>query len=239
MIDMLLLAVIAGVTWCVASEGAWGSALSFLSVLIGGLLAMNFFEGLAGVLQSSVASSTEWSHRWDIVAFLGLFSVFTFGLRALTEKIMPTFVQVHPIAFNVARWAFGAMTGYVTAAILLTAVHVAPLPRNWGGFTPERNNLLDFAAPDRQWLAYTQHVSEKIFIKGEYGPIFDGDVFEGIKGDPQTRDVWSSFPIRYAMRREQFYRPAPVSSAAPPTSGPPQQSGQPNGQPPGEPSSGF
>jgi hypothetical protein len=228
MIDMLLLAVIAAVTWCVASEGAWGSALTLISVLIGGLLAMNFFESLAEFLQGTVASSVEWSHRWDVISLLGLFALFTFGLRALTEKIMPTFVQVHPIAFNISRWAFGLMTGYLTAAILLTALHVSPLPRNFWGFTPERNNLLDAVAPDRQWLAYTQYVSEKILIAGEFGPVFDGDVFEAIKGQPETKDVWSSFPIRYAMRRQRYETyAAPTGSGPPPSGGVPSQQPQP------------
>ncbi len=218
MIDLLLLAVIAAVTWCVASEGAWGSALSFLSVLIAGLLAMNYFEWLAQMLEG-VASSNEWQHRWDVIALLGLFAGLTFGLRALTEQIMPTFVAVHPIAFNVSRWAFGLMTGYLTAAILLTALHVSPLPRNFWGFTPERNNLVDAAAPDRQWLAYTQYVSERILRQGQYGPVFDGDQFPAIPGgQPQT---WSSFPMRYAMRRQRYETYAPPVAAPPPTSGAP------------------
>lgn len=218
MIDLLLLAVIAAVTWCVASEGAWGSALTFLSVLIAGLLAMNWFESFAEFLQSTVGSSQEWSTRWDVIALLGLFALFTFGLRTLTDQIMPTFVQVHPIAFNVARWAFGVMTGYLTAAILLTALHVSPLPRNFWGFVPERNNLLDASAPDRQWLAYTQYVSEKILRSGQFGPIFDGDQFSAIPSRPQ--EVWSSFPMRYATRRQNYQNYAgQAASVAPPPSG--------------------
>ncbi len=216
MIDILLLAVIAAVTWCVASEGAWGSALSFLSVLIAGLLAMNYFEGMAEFLQATVGSSQEWSMRWDVVALLGLFAGLTFGLRTLTDHIMPTFVQVHPIAFNVSRWAFGVMTGYLTAAILLTALHVSPLPRNFWGFTPERNNLLDASAPDRQWLAYTQYVSEHVLRKGQFGPIFDGDQFDAISNRPTTpRAIWSSFPMRYAMRRQNYEAYTPQAAAAP------------------------
>jgi hypothetical protein len=219
MIDILLLAVIAAVTWCVASEGAWGSALSLLSVLIAGLLAMNYFEGLAEFLQSTVGSSREWSMRWDVIALLGLFAGLTFVLRTLTDQIMPTFVQVHPIAFNVARWAFGVMTGYLTASILLTALHVSPLPRSFWGFVPERNNLLDATAPDRQWLAYTQYVSEHVLRKGQFGPIFDGDQFAAIPNrQPET---WSSFPMRYATRRQSYqaYTPQAATSTPVPTGG--------------------
>ena len=47
MIDILMLLILAVVTWCVASEGAWGAGLTFLSVLFAGLFAMNWFEPLA------------------------------------------------------------------------------------------------------------------------------------------------------------------------------------------------
>jgi hypothetical protein len=232
MIDLLLLAVIAAVTWCVASEGAWGSALTFLSVLIAGLLAMNWFESLAEFLQATVGSSPEMSMRWDVISLLGLFALFTFGLRTLTDQMMPTFVQVHPIAFNVSRWAFGVMTGYLTAAILLTALHVSPLPRNFWDFTPERNNLLDASAPDRQWLAYTQYVSESILRKGQFGPIFDGDQFSAIPNG--TRETWSSFPMRYAMRRQNYetYTAAAAGAAPPPSGGQSPAGGQPLPQQP-------
>lgn len=239
MIDLLLLAIIGAVTWCVASEGAWGAALTFLSVLIAGLLAMNWFEGLAQVLENNVASSIEWSHRWDVIALLGLFAGFAFGLRALTEQIMPTFVQVHPIAFNVSRWTFGLMTGYLAAAIILTSLHVSPLPRNFWGFTPERDNLIDVSAPDRQWLAYTQYVSERILRKGQYGPVFDGDQFPAIPGQQETVQIWSSFPMRYAMRRQRYEAMAPqLAAPPPPTGGAPAPSGGAPTPGPGEPS-GF
>src|SRR5690606_35794892 len=41
MIDIFLIAIVAVVTWCVASEGAWGAALTLFSVVFAGLLAMN------------------------------------------------------------------------------------------------------------------------------------------------------------------------------------------------------
>jgi hypothetical protein len=198
MIDILLLAVVAIVAWCVASEGAWSAGFTFVSVLLAGLLAMNFFEPLANYLEAAIAGSPEWAARWDVISLVGLFALFVFLLRFLTEYLAPTFMPVQPMVHEVGRWGFGVLTGYVSMAVLLTALHTAPLPREFLGFAPERKNLLGIVAPDRQWLGFTQHVSEKSIAGSR---IFDGPQFT--LGDAQNR-VWPSFPIRYASRRESL-----------------------------------
>ena len=90
-------------------------------------------------------------------------------------------------------------------AIVLTALHTAPLPREFIGFKPERKNLFGMVAPDRQWLGFTQFVSEGVLGRGF--PIgFDAPTADFID-DPNNKDrntVWPSFPIRYAHRRQLF-----------------------------------
>ena len=200
MIDILLLAILGIVTWCVASEGAWGAGFIFVSVLLAGLLAMNYFEPLATFLTNNISNSGAWSRRWDSIALIGLFVGFIFLFREITVRIAPTYMQVHPLAHEIARWGFAAMTGYIAMAFLLTALHTAPLPREFAGFTPERNNLFSAVAPDRQWLGFTQYVSEKSMRNGTVGHFFDGPEYP----IPQQQNtVWPSFPIRYAMRRSQ------------------------------------
>lgn len=237
MIDLLLILIFAGVTWAVAGEGPWGACLVLVSVLLSGLLAMNLFEPAAEMLQG-VLGSYEWQHRLDIIAFLGLFSVGVWGLREATERIMPTTVDVAGLVYEL-RWVFGAVTGYAMVAILLTALHVAPLSREFIGFKPERNNLFDAVAPDRQWLGFTQYVSERVFRSGSTGPIFDGAEFLRIAEDPSTVQVWSSFPIRYAQRRELFSGSAIGSAGPTTTSGPPTSAPPPTSSPAGGGASGF
>jgi hypothetical protein len=195
---IILLVVIAVVTWCVASEGAWGAGLTFLCVVFAGLLAMNFFEPVAGLLDGMGTWMKDYS---DLFALVGLFTLFVFLGRLATDNIAPTEIEYDARVYNVARWLLGLATGYVTMAILLTAVHTAPLPRNFLGFSPERDNLFDIAAPDRQWLGFTQRVSEKILATGR---IFDGPVFNAPETDQR---VWPSFPIRYASRRQDYSTP--------------------------------
>jgi hypothetical protein len=224
-IDVILLAILAVVTWCVASDGAWGAAFTFLSVLFAGLLAMNFFEPFAVFLENNVSSSPAWSSRWDFIALVGLFAAFVFGLRYLTEYVAPTFMNVHPLVYEGGRWAFGLATGWLTMAILLTALHTAPLPRTvtsssveeFLSFRAERGNFFGFA-PDRQWLGFTQYVSRaSMRTSSEHPRVFDGPHFTA--GD--FTGHWPSFPIRYATRREDLT--AGVTAPAPAPSGEPRQ----------------
>jgi hypothetical protein len=140
--------------------------------------------------------------------------------------IAPTEIDVDARVYQVSRWLFGLAAGYTTMAVLLTSLHTAPLPRNFLGFTPERANLLDFAAPDRQWLGFTQHVSEKVLASRR--------IFDAAEFNPQPygtdQKYWPSFVIRYATRRQEGGGARKVIGGAGPSPGP---------QAPRGPSSGF
>lgn len=207
--DMIFSAVLLGivgvVAWCVAEEGPFGAGITLISVILAGLLAMNFFEPLAASLEGTLKSYA------DVASLVGLFAILTFAFRAATDKIAPTAIEVDARIYQFGRWALGAAAGYVTMAFLLTALHTAPLPVSFPGFRPERQNLFDSDAPDRRWLAFTQHVTEKILYNNR---IFDGPMFQAPN---TTQNVWPSFTIRYATRRRELLtgprRPPPSSSS--------------------------
>ena len=218
MFDVMLLVVWGIVTWCVAGEGAFGSAVNCLVIIVSGLLAMNFFEPFAEFAQRNLISGGAWPFRWDVIMLVGLFGGLIFGLRVLMEKLSPRYIEMNNLAHEIGRWSFGLISGYVTMAFLLTALHTAPLPRSFMEFRPERANLFGILAPDRQWLGFTQYVSENVFASGR---IFDGPVSDFIddNADENRNTVWPSFPIRYASRREQFASggliSAPTAAPAP------------------------
>jgi len=221
MIDLLLLAIIAVIAWCLSGEGAYAACMSLINVIISGLLAMNFFEPLAAFLSSNVSQS--WDGRWDMIALIGLFVVFVTIFRLLTDQLITTYIQVHPLLHQIGSWGGGVLTGYVTMAFLLTALHTAPLPKDyWGYFYAERDRRsgpLSHFGPDYQWLGFTQHVTEKPFAKtllvnSGQDTFTMTRMFDGRNGwlwnippkrdsDPPY-DVMPSFPIRYATRREQL-----------------------------------
>lgn len=223
MIDFALLIIVGLVTWSVASEGPWGAAMICISVICSGLLAMNFFEPTAELL-AGMFSDPEWQGRMDMVALVGLFALLVTGFRMASDYFSPAYVDVNPALYEAGRWGLGLVTGYVTMAFLLTALHTSLLPREFAGFTPERKNLLTLLAPDKQWLGFTQYASEKGYRNGP-GRIFDGPELE--RGNYPNK-IWPSFPIRYADRRQRTGQP----QAAPPPSVSP-GSPQPGSQQPG------
>jgi hypothetical protein len=171
----------------------------------------------------------------DVIALVGLFTAFIFALRLGTEHLCPVFIQLPSAADQAGRWVFAGLTGYLTMAILLTALHTAPLPREFMGFKPEAANFLGMA-PDRQWLGFTQYVTEKPFsriiakdpeTKELVTLAFDGKYERmGDPSQPYPNRIWPSFPIRYAMRRQQTggsTGPAPAPVAVQPIA--PQQGG--------------
>lgn len=211
MILFCLIAIIGIITYLLSMEGIWGAASTFLCVVIAGLIAMNFFEPLALYLTHFVPAIAAYA---DFVALVGLFAALVIGLRELTEYLAPLDIRVPDLLDTIGKWGFAIVTGYVTMAFLLTALHTAPLPREIFDFRPETPAFFGIS-PDRQWLAFTQYASERSLrttIKFQdpatglpyEGPnIFDGQVRK-IGDTPNT--IWASFPIRYAMRRSQIER---------------------------------
>ena len=196
-IDFLLLVILGVVTYCVAGEGAWGAAVTCLSVILSGLIAMNFYEPICNNL---LGTNSYWQVRLDLIVLVGLFAAGVTGLRSGADYLSPTYIGVHRMVHEGIRWGCAALAGYVTMAFLLTALHTAALPREFVGFKPERANFFA-TAPDRQWLGFMQWVSERV-CNSSPPRIFDGPIV--VLGDPGAvpNKVWPSFPIRYASRRE-------------------------------------
>ena len=228
-IDIVCLVVVGIVVYCVSTEGMWGAVHSFLCVLLAALVAMNFFEPLAGLLDGI---APPYKNYMDILALLGLFIGLTFALRMGSEHLTPVYIGLPSTLDQVGKWVFGALTGYLTMAFLLAALHTAPLSREFMGFKPERNNFFGMA-PDRQWLGFVQFVTEKPYARIMFQDrdtkqliphAFDGRYeLLGDKTAAYPNTIWPSFPIRYAMRRERIENsqggggdaPAPVPQMVP------------------------
>ncbi len=207
--DVLCLALLAWMSFRVADEGAWGAVMVLCSVLLAGLLAMNIFEPLAEWLAMEISASEAWQARWDVISLLGVFALGVFGFRILTERLAPARMPLPQLAEWPLRWLAGTAAAYAALAILMTSLHVAPLPRLVSaegvhevvGFEPEREQFFGLA-PDRQWLALNHWLSQHALNRGDARRLFDGPIYQS--GGQTAR--WPSFPIRYADRRERLTR---------------------------------
>jgi hypothetical protein len=239
MILFCLIAVIGVITWLLSQEGIWGAASVLVIVVLSGLVAMNFFEPAAILLTRFVPAVGNYA---DFICLVGLFAGSVFGLRYLSEYLVPVDIRVPDMLDMIGKWGFAAATGYVTMAILLTSLHTAPLPREFFDFKPETPIFLG-VAPDRQWLGFTQYVSERSLAnytgfdqatQKALPNIFDGQIRK--VGDSPNA-IWSSFPIRYATRRSMIARGENAGGLA----APPKASSTPTGAPQGGsvPTGGF
>ena len=115
--------MILGLTYALTSEGLWGSALMFFNVLFGALIAFNFYEPLAALLDST---GIGWGFS-DTLCLLGLFCVSVLLLRMTTETIAPALVRFPMPIYHAGRLIFGLAGAVVTMAIIILAFHAAPV----------------------------------------------------------------------------------------------------------------
>src|SRR3954467_6110450 len=105
--DWMLNAVIGilmlGITYALSSEGAWGAALMFFNVLFAGMIAFNFYEPLASMLDRT---GIGWGFS-ETLCLLGLFCLSTLLLRMTTETIAPAMVRFPTPVYHAGRLIFG------------------------------------------------------------------------------------------------------------------------------------
>jgi Colicin V production protein len=203
--DLVFAAVVLLTALIVAQGGAVRGGIRLICVVLAGLFAMNYFEPLA-TLAIDLADGADVVSRYArFVVLVVLFAAVQLVLWAATRRLLPESPELPARVERPANWLCGLLTGYVLAAVLLTALHTFPGPREFGGcFVPEadrREGPILRIAPDYQWLGFTQHVSEHVFRRGGEGRVFDGPSYQ-IGG---VRSRWSSFPLRYARWRSRLH----------------------------------
>src|SRR3954467_3778308 len=105
-IDLVLGFFILLMTYVVSSEGLWGAALMFFNVVFGGLIAFNFYEPLARLIDST---GIPWGFS-DTLSLLGLFCVSVMLLRMATETLAPAMVRFPMPIYHAGRLFFALAT---------------------------------------------------------------------------------------------------------------------------------
>src|SRR5208282_637104 len=102
-IDLIIVGLVLGLTWALTSEGLWGSALMFFNVLFGAMIAFNFYEPLARLID---LTGIGWGFS-DTLCMLGLFCISVLLLRMTTETIAPAMVRFPTPVYHMGRLVFG------------------------------------------------------------------------------------------------------------------------------------
>src|SRR3954452_23137918 len=105
-INLLVALLILGMTYALSSEGLWGAALMFFNVLFGGLIAFNFYEPLARLIDST---GIGWGFS-DALSMLGIFCLSVMLLRMTTETLAPAMVRFPMPVYHAGRLLFALGT---------------------------------------------------------------------------------------------------------------------------------
>jgi hypothetical protein len=191
--SILLLLIFAACVGFSLSEGMWSNAIRFVNVMTAALLATNYWEPVARLIEGSITGSLTF--YCDMFSLWGLFALFTLVFRMATSAVSHVRVRFKKIVERIGNWVFAAAVGWVMVCFVTFSLHTAPLCRKFlfEGFDPEAGMFFGLA-PDRQWLSLVECVS---------GGAFSNDpesVF-----DPQHQ-----FINKYALRRDEVegYRTA-------------------------------
>ncbi len=160
-INLIIAGLILGMTYALTSEGLWGAALMFFNVLFGALVAFNFYEPLATLLDRT---GINWGFS-DTLCMLGLFCVTVLLLRMTTETIGPAMVRFPMPIYHIGRLIFGVGGAVITVAVIILAFHAAPVHKKI--FTVvDYNTKPPFGLGiDHQFLGFFQHVTGTVFAR--------------------------------------------------------------------------
>lgn len=161
LIDALLVAMMLFMTYVLTSEGAWGATLMFFNVLFGGLIAFNFFEPLADLIDST---GIGWSFS-ETLAMMLIFCASVLLLRLATETLAPVAVRFPNPIYQLTRLFFGFATTVVTFAIILLAFHAAPVHKKIFGAIDYNTKPPFGMGIDHGWLGFFQFTTGDIFAR--------------------------------------------------------------------------
>jgi hypothetical protein len=156
----LIIAFLAlGLTYVVTSEGLWGAALVFFNVLFAAMIAFNFYEPVANLLDST---GINWGFS-DTLCMLGLFCVALTALRMTTETIAPAMVRFPTPVYHAGRLVFGLGAAAVTMAIVILAFHAAPVHKKIFSAVDHKTKPPFGLGLDHLWLSYFQYETGAVF----------------------------------------------------------------------------
>jgi hypothetical protein len=148
-------------TYALTSEGLWGAALMFFNVVFGALIAFNFYEPLASMLDRT---GINWGFS-DTLCMLGLFCVSVLLLRLTTETIAPVQVRFPPALYHAGRLFFGLAGATVTMAIVILAFHAAPVHKKVLGAIDYQTKPPFGMGLDHELLGFIQYETGAVFAR--------------------------------------------------------------------------
>jgi hypothetical protein len=175
---LIVMAIVAYYHW---HEGLFNAACLCFCVFFSGLFTFNFWEPMAGWIESMINNSPLQGYE-DFLSMIILFCVALGLLRALTNALNNNEIEYQPMANQIGGGAIALITGYLLIGFLICAMETLPWGQNFLGFEPyseSESKVRSIMPPDRVWLAL-MHRAGKAALARSDGKTFDPEgAFEG------------------------------------------------------------
>ena len=155
---VLIFAAVVAWLW---REGMWSNAVTLFNFVTAALVATNYWEPLATMIDDALASAT---YLADFVSIWLIFRI-TFSIfRAITDKISKVRVRFKLPVEAVGGLIFAFCVASAVVCFTTMTLHTAPLARDGlgGSFRPDpsASTVLMFA-PDSKWLGFVTDLSRE------------------------------------------------------------------------------
>ena len=183
-------------------EGLFTACTMAINVLLAGLVAFNFWEPLAALLDPMLAGSFVHGYE-DAVCLILLFSLTLGFLRVITNNLASSRVDFPDWLQSAGGILFGLFTGYLASGFLLCTLQTLPWHENFMLFEPKfetgpEHLLRHVLPPDRVWLGLMHRAGAYAFSNGE-DPKAEPSSSDYDRS--RTFDKYGSFEYRYARYR--------------------------------------
>jgi hypothetical protein len=183
-------------------EGLFTACTMAVNVLLAGLVAFNFWESLAALLDPMLAGSFVHGYE-DAVCLMVLFSLTLGVLRVITNNLASSRVDFPDWLQSAGGILFGLLTGYLVSGFLICVLQTLPWHENFMFFEPKYETgpehvLRHVLPPDRVWLGLMHRAGAYAFSNGEDAK---AETSSSEYERSRTFDKYGSFEFRYARYR--------------------------------------
>jgi uncharacterized membrane protein required for colicin V production len=202
LLGFLTVVIMLLVAYAYSREGLFTACTMAINVFLAGLVAFNFWEPLADLLDPMLSGSILQGYE-DAFCLVLLFAMVLGLLRAITNNLASSRVQFDGWLQNGGGILFGLMTGYLVSGFLLCTVQTLPWHENFMFFEPKyeagpEHLLRHVLPPDRAWLGLMHRAGAYAFSNRE-----------DPRPSPSSRDYdryltfdkYGNFEMRYARFR--------------------------------------
>jgi hypothetical protein len=185
--------IVAGLS---ALQGLWSSAINVVNITMAGLVATNFFEPLAKLIDSSGSN-----YMIDSIVLWALFALTFIILRLITQSLSDHDVYfIKPVEIA-GRALLGIWAGWVFVCFAAFAMVTAPIGSQPLGAwdSPDAKSFLVFS-PERMWMAFAQSRSMGALANSNSGAELHP---EDAQTGAQVFDSKGDFTYKYYARRKK------------------------------------